>query len=122
MNFHYASDFNCKRHLMTVSLNFEACPLGSYCPLATLNNSTGTCEPYVKFPVLFSLCFPVYDVCDKIILELCRYAYQLPAAIPDHTCGGAEIWTDVGTSSDVFCSAGYYCPTTTNRTPCSSGY
>ncbi|CAI9759755.1 unnamed protein product [Fraxinus pennsylvanica] len=70
------------------------CPLGSYCPRSTLNNSTGTCEPY---------------------------AYQLPVANPNHTCGGADIWTDIGTSSDVFCSAGSYCPATTHRIPCSSG-
>lgn len=23
----------------------EACPLGSYCPLATLNETTGICDP-----------------------------------------------------------------------------
>jgi len=23
----------------------EACPLGSYCPIATLNKTTGVCEP-----------------------------------------------------------------------------
>lgn len=23
----------------------EACPLGSYCPLATINKTTGVCEP-----------------------------------------------------------------------------
>ncbi|KAL2525868.1 ABC transporter G family member 24 [Abeliophyllum distichum] len=71
-----------------------SCPLGSYCPLATLNKTTGICEPY---------------------------AYQLPPANPNHTCGGADIWADIGTSRDIFCSAGSYCPTATHRVPCSSG-
>ncbi|TKY53441.1 ABC transporter G family member 24 [Spatholobus suberectus] len=71
------------------------CPLGSYCPLATLNNTTGVCEPYL---------------------------YQLPPMQPNHTCGGANIWADVSSSSEIFCSAGSYCSTTTKRIPCSSGH
>ncbi|XP_061366128.1 ABC transporter G family member 24-like [Gastrolobium bilobum] len=71
------------------------CPLGSYCPLATLNNATGVCEPYF---------------------------YQLPPMQPNHTCGGANIWADVSSSSEIFCSAGSYCSTTTKRIPCSSGH
>ncbi|KAK7279629.1 hypothetical protein RJT34_24684 [Clitoria ternatea] len=71
------------------------CPLGSYCPLATLNKTTGICEPYL---------------------------YQLPPMQPNHTCGGANVWTDVSSSSEIFCSAGSYCPTTTKRLPCSSGH
>ncbi|KAF5729490.1 ABC transporter G family member 24-like isoform X1 [Tripterygium wilfordii] len=71
------------------------CPLGSYCPLAKLNTATGTCEPY---------------------------HYQLPPGQPNHTCGGANIWADVGSSSEIFCSAGSYCPTTTRRESCSSGH
>ncbi|KAL0298777.1 UNVERIFIED_CONTAM: ABC transporter G family member 24 [Sesamum radiatum] len=70
------------------------CPLGSYCPLATLNKNTARCEPY---------------------------SYQLPPAQPNHTCGGANIWTDAHTSTEIFCSAGSYCPTSTERIPCSSG-
>ncbi|XP_059289689.1 ABC transporter G family member 24-like isoform X2 [Lycium ferocissimum] len=70
------------------------CPLGSYCPLATLNVNTGICEPY---------------------------SYQLPPRQPNHTCGGANIWSDVRSSSEVFCSAGSYCPTNTEKNPCSSG-
>ncbi|XP_016550690.1 ABC transporter G family member 24 isoform X7 [Capsicum annuum] len=70
------------------------CPLGSYCPLATLNMNTGICEPY---------------------------SYQLPPGQPSHTCGGANIWSDVRRSSEVFCSAGSYCPTNTEKNPCSSG-
>ncbi|TQD76072.1 hypothetical protein C1H46_038384 [Malus baccata] len=72
-----------------------SCPSGSYCPQATLNKSTGVCEPY---------------------------NYQLPPGQPNHTCGGANLWADVGTSSEVFCSAGSYCPTTVKSIPCSSGY
>ncbi|PON68005.1 Phosphonate C-P lyase system [Trema orientale] len=71
------------------------CPLGSYCPLATLNRTTGVCEPYL---------------------------YQLPPRQPNHTCGGANIWADVGSSSELFCSAGSYCPTTTEKNNCSSGH
>ncbi|KAG6734425.1 ABC transporter G family member 24-like isoform X2 [Carya illinoinensis] len=70
------------------------CPLGSYCPLAKLNKTTGVCEPYL---------------------------YQLPPGQPNHTCGGANIWADVGSSSELFCSAGSFCPTTTRRNTCSSG-
>ncbi|KAL0402169.1 UNVERIFIED_CONTAM: ABC transporter G family member 24 [Sesamum latifolium] len=55
------------------------CPLGSYCPLATLNKNTARCEPY---------------------------SYQLPPAQPNHTCGGANIWADAHTSTEIFCSAG----------------
>ncbi|XVE68841.1 hypothetical protein DITRI_Ditri09bG0102200 [Diplodiscus trichospermus] len=71
------------------------CPLGSHCPAAKLNNATGICEPY---------------------------HYQLPPGQPNHTCGGANIWADVRSSSEVFCSAGLYCPTTTQEKPCSSGH
>ncbi|KAE9612194.1 hypothetical protein Lal_00022265 [Lupinus albus] len=71
------------------------CPLGSYCPLATLNKTTGICEPYL---------------------------YQLPPMQPNHTCGGANVWADVSSSGEIFCSAGSYCPTSTKRIPCSSGH
>ncbi|XP_057982210.1 putative white-brown complex homolog protein 30 [Malania oleifera] len=71
------------------------CPLGSYCPLATLNKTTGVCDPY---------------------------RYQLRPGETNHTCGGADIWADVGSSGEVFCSAGSYCPTTTKKVPCSSGH
>ncbi|XP_065870875.1 ABC transporter G family member 24-like [Euphorbia lathyris] len=71
------------------------CPLGSYCPLAKLNKTTGVCEPY---------------------------HYQLPPGQPNHTCGGANIWADVGSSSEIFCSAGSYCPSTVQKKSCSSGH
>lgn len=71
------------------------CPLGSYCPIATLNRTTGICEPY---------------------------NYQLPPKQLNHTCGGANTWADVGRNSELFCSAGSYCPTTTKKIPCSSGH
>ncbi|CAN1238115.1 ABC transporter G family member 24 [Linum grandiflorum] len=44
------------------------CPLGSYCPQATLNKATAVCEPY---------------------------NYQLPPGQPNHTCGGANTWADI---------------------------
>ncbi|ERM94849.1 ABC transporter G family member 28 isoform X1 [Amborella trichopoda] len=71
------------------------CPLGAYCPKAKLNRTTGICEPY---------------------------RYQLPPGNFNHTCGGADIWADVGHSSELFCSAGSYCPSTTAKVPCSSGH
>ncbi|KAH7840599.1 hypothetical protein Vadar_019054 [Vaccinium darrowii] len=71
------------------------CPLGSYCPLATLNEATGMCDPYV---------------------------YRLPAGQPNHTCGAANIWTDVVRSSEVFCSAGSYCPSSIEKVSCSRGH
>ncbi|OWM70210.1 hypothetical protein CDL15_Pgr026060 [Punica granatum] len=70
------------------------CPLGSYCPLAKLNETTGICEPYT---------------------------YQLPPGQPNHSCGGANIWADVGQSREMFCSSGSYCPTTVQEVPCDSG-
>ncbi|XP_022998839.1 ABC transporter G family member 28 [Cucurbita maxima] len=71
------------------------CPLGAYCPLAKLNASTGICEPY---------------------------HYQLPPGKINHTCGGADVWADIMSSNEVFCSAGSYCPSTILKNPCSSGY
>ncbi|CAH8283804.1 unnamed protein product [Eruca vesicaria subsp. sativa] len=71
------------------------CPLGSHCPLATLNTTTGVCEPYT---------------------------YQVPPGQPNHTCGGADVWADVSSNDEVFCSAGYYCPTTTRKVPCGKGH
>ncbi|GKU91684.1 hypothetical protein SLEP1_g5518 [Rubroshorea leprosula] len=68
------------------------CPLGSYCPLATLNMTTGTCDPY---------------------------NYQLP---PGQHCGGANLWADVGSSPEMFCSAGSYCPTTVQNITCDTGH
>ncbi|MED6107013.1 hypothetical protein PIB30_010153 [Stylosanthes scabra] len=41
---------------------------------------------------------------------------------PNHTCGGANIWADVASSSEIFCPAGMYCPTTTKSAHCSSGH
>ncbi|GJM93724.1 hypothetical protein PR202_ga10307 [Eleusine coracana subsp. coracana] len=37
-------------------------------------------------------------------------------------CGGADMWADIGSTEDVFCPAGYYCPTTTKKVSCSSGH
>ncbi|KAM4090011.1 hypothetical protein ACJW30_09G027700 [Castanea mollissima] len=71
------------------------CPLGSYCPLAKFNRTTGICDPY---------------------------SYQMPPGKPNHTCGGADIWADVQGSSEIFCSPGSYCPTTTEKVPCRSGH
>ncbi|GFZ12813.1 ABC transporter family protein [Actinidia rufa] len=50
------------------------CPLGSYCPQAKLNKTTGVCDPY---------------------------RYQLPPGQPNHTCGGADTWADILSSTEV---------------------
>ncbi|XAR69119.1 Sulfate-transporting ATPase [Bertholletia excelsa] len=71
------------------------CPLGSYCPLANLNKTTGICDPY---------------------------RYQLPPGNSNHTCGGADTWADIVSGKEMFCSAGSYCPTTTKRVSCSRGH
>ncbi|KAJ8899734.1 hypothetical protein K2173_019433 [Erythroxylum novogranatense] len=71
------------------------CPLGSYCPLAKLNKTTGVCEPY---------------------------AYQIPPGHPDHNCGGADAWVDIGRGSELFCSPGSYCPTITSNISCTKGH
>ncbi|KAF5475836.1 hypothetical protein F2P56_007601 [Juglans regia] len=71
------------------------CPLGSYCPLAKLNKTTGICDPY---------------------------SYQIPPGTSNHTCGGADIWADVERSNEIFCSPGSYCPTTIREVPCRSGH
>ncbi|KAJ6414744.1 hypothetical protein OIU84_003706 [Salix udensis] len=71
------------------------CPLGAHCPLAKLNKTTGICDPY---------------------------HYQLPPGKPNHTCGGADIWADILSSSEIFCSAGLYCPSTIQEIPCSRGH
>ncbi|CAM0146278.1 unnamed protein product [Urochloa decumbens] len=68
------------------------CPLGSYCPHAKVNITTGLCDPYM---------------------------YQFT---PNSTnaCGGADMWADYERTEDVFCPAGYYCPSTTSKFSCSS--
>ncbi|KAF2312128.1 hypothetical protein GH714_028158 [Hevea brasiliensis] len=71
------------------------CPLGSYCPAAKLNKTTGVCEPY---------------------------GYQIPPGQPNHGCGSADTWSDVGSASEIFCPPGSYCPSTTVKIPCSSGH
>ena len=60
---------------------------------------------------------------DKMLkyYNLYRYAYQLPPEQLNHTCGGANVWADHSRSDELFCSAGYYCPTTTLKLPCGSG-
>ncbi|KAI4300297.1 hypothetical protein L6164_033689 [Bauhinia variegata] len=71
------------------------CPLGSYCPLATLNETTGMCDPY---------------------------SYQIPPGETNHSCGSADIWTGVNNNSDIFCSPGSYCPSPIRKVSCSSGH
>ncbi|PKU77627.1 Putative white-brown complex like protein 30 [Dendrobium catenatum] len=71
------------------------CPLGAYCPRAELNTSTGVCDPY---------------------------NYQLPPGQTNHSCGGADRWADAGSNSEIFCPAGFFCPSTVRRVFCSSGY
>lgn len=74
---------------------YVPCPLGAYCPQSTLNKTTGICDPY---------------------------NYQPPPGKPNHTCGGADRWSDVLSTDDVFCPPGYYCPSTITKLDCSSGF
>lgn len=69
--------------------------MGAYCPQSTLNKTTGICDPY---------------------------NYQPPPGKPNHTCGGADRWSDVLSTDDVFCPPGYYCPSTITKLDCSSGF
>ncbi|KAF8672627.1 hypothetical protein HU200_049318 [Digitaria exilis] len=70
------------------------CPLGAYCPLGTLNTTTGLCDPYF---------------------------YQVTPG-PNPECGTADSWADIVTTNDVFCPPGHYCPSTTQKHNCSNGY
>jgi hypothetical protein len=72
---------------------FPACPLGAYCPLGTLNETTNLCDPY---------------------------AYQITPG-SNSTCGSADSWADVITTNDVFCPPGHHCPTTVQKLNCSKG-
>ncbi|KAM0990978.1 hypothetical protein ACFX2I_009422 [Malus domestica] len=71
------------------------CPLGSFCPRAKLNRTTGLCDPY---------------------------SYQIPAGEPNHTCGGADMWNAFELKNDIFCSAGSHCPSPIRKYICSSGF
>ncbi|KAF5955243.1 hypothetical protein HYC85_008099 [Camellia sinensis] len=69
--------FNFSNNLNFVSnciRQIKACPLGSYCPHAKLNKTTGICDPYL---------------------------YQLPPGKVNHTCGGADTWADVASSNII---------------------
>jgi len=57
-----------------------------------------------------------------LVEKFCRYGYQIPPGHPNHTCGGADAWAPVAASSEIFCAPGSYCPRTTLKVPCSSGY
>ncbi|PUZ38885.1 hypothetical protein GQ55_9G231900 [Panicum hallii var. hallii] len=70
------------------------CPLGAYCPLGTLNDTTGLCDPYF---------------------------YQITPGT-NTACGTADSWADIVRTNDVFCPPGHYCPTTTQKHNCSDGY
>ncbi|KAK9079316.1 hypothetical protein SSX86_000987 [Deinandra increscens subsp. villosa] len=71
------------------------CPLGSHCPVAKLNPTTGICLPY---------------------------HYQLPSGKLNHTCGAADMWVPVHLGDEIFCDPGYYCPTTIKKIECPPGF
>ncbi|KAK8468172.1 hypothetical protein PHAVU_007G243200 [Phaseolus vulgaris] len=50
------------------------------------------------------------------------YLYHLPPMQPNHTCGGANMWADISSSTEIFCPAGTYCSTITKKIPCSRGH
>ncbi|WOG87603.1 hypothetical protein DCAR_0206833 [Daucus carota subsp. sativus] len=71
------------------------CPLGAHCPVATLNKNTGVCDPYT---------------------------YQTPSGQANHSCGAADMWGDVMSTREIFCSAGFYCQTPTKEATCTKGH
>lgn len=52
---------------------------------------------------------------------LIRYKYQITPN-SSNSCGGADMWADIQSTEEIFCPAGYYCPSTTKKDNCSSGY
>ncbi|KAJ3679883.1 hypothetical protein LUZ60_016161 [Juncus effusus] len=70
------------------------CPLGAYCPVAKLNDTTGVCDPY---------------------------DYQIPFGNKSN-CGSADKWADVGSTESIFCPPGYYCPSSIEKVNCSDGH
>ncbi|CAN6293402.1 unnamed protein product [Urochloa humidicola] len=70
------------------------CPLGAYCPVGTLNDTSGLCDPYF---------------------------YQITPGT-NTACGTADSWADIVRTNDVFCPPGHYCPTTTQKHNCSNGH
>ncbi|RWW26685.1 hypothetical protein GW17_00008921, partial [Ensete ventricosum] len=64
----------------------------------------------------------LHNLMELQVFVIRKYEYQPPPGQPNHTCGGADIWADVDHSGDLFCPAGYYCPSTIQKNNCSSGY
>ena len=82
----------------------------------------------VRFFLMYSYCNRILDkqIQDTMYLNcgtLIRYKYQItPNSSSTESCGGADMWADIQSTEEIFCPAGYYCPTTTKRDSCSSGY
>nr|GFB74665.1 ABC transporter G family member 28-like [Tanacetum cinerariifolium] len=57
----------------------------------------------------------VTNICDP-------YRYQPPPGVNNHTCGGADVWSAVTNSREVFCPAGSYCPSSIEKHTCESGH
>jgi hypothetical protein len=55
------------------------------------------------------------------LLSLYRYEYQITLN-STNGCGGADKWADFASTEEVFCPAGYHCPTTTSKVNCSPGH
>ena len=51
----------------------EACPLGSYCPLATLNKTTGVCEPWVLILAQWSVSFSLSCCLHGVVKLMDKY-------------------------------------------------
>ena len=76
---------------------------------------------FIRYMLIWNNVILLWDN-DVEMLYLYRYTYQLPPGRPNHTCGGANVWADIRSSGEVFCSAGSYCPSTTRKVACDSGY
>lgn len=52
----------------------------------------------------------------------CRYGYQVTQREGNRQCGGAEKWSIVQATQEIFCPAGVFCPSTVDAHICTKGH
>lgn len=57
----------------------------------------------------------------KFTKQNSSYTYQTPSGQANHSCGAADMWGDVMSTREIFCSAGFYCQTPTKEATCTKG-
>ncbi|MCD7470060.1 hypothetical protein HAX54_009623 [Datura stramonium] len=77
------------------------CPMGAYCPLSKTQR-----------PLVYVINLKII----RLPLSTSSWRDRSPP------CGGADVWADFMSATELFCSAGFYCPTTVQKIPCSKGY